>query len=302
MDRFNYHHLLYFWTVAREGSIARAAESLQLASPTVHAQIRALETSLGQKLLVRRGRKLVLTDAGRVVLGYADEIFSLGRELVTAVRQERSDRTMRFHVGVVDSVPKLVARELLRPALALRPAVHLVAREGKLDALVSDLAAHRLDMVLADHSYSAPSSIRIFHHRLGECGVTFLAEPGLAAKLRKGFPKSLHGAPALLPADNTAMRGSLESWFEAVGIRPETVAEFDDSALLKVFGSAGHGFFAAPSIGIDELAKAYGVSVVGTTEDCRERFFAISAERRLKHAAVVAISRTARSDLFRPAE
>ena len=170
MDRFNYHHLLYFWTVAREGSIARAAESLQLASPTVHAQIRALETSLGQKLLVRRGRKLVLTDAGRVVLGYADEIFSLGRELVTAVRQERSDRTMRFHVGVVDSVPKLVARELLRPALALRPAVHLVAREGKTTPLVKHCGEAACD-VWSDIGLDRPDKLEGLPFQPGRGGL-----------------------------------------------------------------------------------------------------------------------------------
>jgi LysR family transcriptional activator of nhaA len=298
MEWLNYHHLLYFWTVAREGSIARAAESLRLASPTVHAQIRSLEQNLGQQLLARRGRGLVLTDAGRVVQGYADEIFSLGRELMSAVKQQPSDRPLRFNVGIVDSVPKLVARELLKPSLHTDPPVHLVVREGKLEGLVSELAAHRLDMVLADHPFNAPSTIRIFHHRLGECGVTFFAKPQLAAQLRKGFPKSLDGAPAFLPSDNTAMRSSLETWFETIGIRPLVLAEFEDSALLKVFGSDAHGFFAMPSVAVEELARSYSVRVIGDTEDCRERFFALSAERRLKHPAVIEISRTARSDLF----
>ena len=216
MDWLNYHHLLYFWTVAREGSIARAAKELRLASPTVHAQIRTLERNLGQQLLVRRGRGLSLTDAGRVVLGYADEIFSLGRELLTAVKQQQpaADRPVRFNVGVVDSVPKTVAKELLKPALHLEPPAHLTVREGKLEQLVAELATHRLDMVLADHPYNAPSTIRIFHHRLGECGVTFFAAAPLAAKLKRKFPKSLDGAPALLPTENTAMRSSLESWFD----------------------------------------------------------------------------------------
>jgi LysR family transcriptional activator of nhaA len=299
MEWLNYHHLYYFWTVAREGSIARAAETLRLASPTIHAQIRTLEASLGQPLLVRRGRGLVPTDVGRVVLGYADDIFSIGRELMTAVKQQATDRPLRFSVGVVDSVPKVVAKELLKPALQLDPPAYLVVREGKLEPLVAELAAHRLDMVLADHPYSAPSTIRIFHHRLGECGLTFLAAPPLAAKLRRGFPRSLDGAPALLPADNTAMRSTLESWFESIGVRPQVLAEFEDSALLKVFGSDGRGFFAVPSVGVDVVARSHRVRVVGTTEDCRERFFALSAERRLKHPAVVEISRTARADLFR---
>jgi LysR family transcriptional activator of nhaA len=300
MEWLNYHHLLYFWTVAREGSIAKAAKELRLASPTVHAQIRTLEESLGEKLLVRRGRGLVLTDAGQLVLGYADEIFSLGRELVTAVKQQQpaENRPLRFNVGVVDSVPKLVAKELLKPALGTEPPTHLVVREGKLEQLVAELAIHRLDMVLADHPYNAPSTINIFHHRLGECGVTFFAAPPLAARLRKNFPKSLDGAPALLPTENTAMRSSLESWFDRVGVRPKVLGEFEDSALLKVFGSDARGFFAMPSVAVEALAKSHSVRVIASTEECRERFFAISAERRLKHPAVIEISRRARSDLF----
>jgi len=300
MDWLNYHHLLYFWTVAREGSIAGAAKELRLASPTVHAQIRTLEQNLGQQLLVRRGRGLSLTDAGRVVLGYADEIFSLGRELLTAVEQQQpsQNRPLRFNVGVVDSVPKIVVKELLKPALRLDPPVHLFVREGKLEQLVAELATHRLDMILADHPYNAPSTIRIFHHRLGECGVTFLAAPSLAAKLKKNFPKSLDGAPALLPTDNTAMRSSLESWFDRIGVRPRVFAEFEDSALLNVFGSDAFGFFAVPTVSVDTLTRRHSVRVVGATDDCRERFFAISAERRLKHPAVIEISRTARNDLF----
>jgi LysR family transcriptional activator of nhaA len=301
MDWLNYHHLLYFWTVAREGSIARAAKELRLASPTVHAQIRTLERNLGHQLLVRRGRGVALTDVGQVVLGYADDIFSLGRELLTAVQQQRAaaDRPMRFNVGVVDSVPKQVAKALLEPALHLEPPAYIVVREGKLETLVAELATHRLDMVLADHPYNAPSTIRIFHHRLGESGVTFFAEARLAAKLRRRFPRSLDGAPALLPTENTAMRSSLESWFETIGVRPRVIAEFEDSALLKVFGSDAHGFFAMPSVAVEAVARRHAVRVIGSTEDCRERFFALSAERRLKHPAVIAISETARTDLFR---
>jgi LysR family transcriptional activator of nhaA len=300
LDWLNYHHLFYFCTVAREGSITGAAKELRLAPPTIHAQIRTLEERLGQQLLVRRGRGVALTDFGQLVLGYAEEIFSLGRELVTAVNQQQpsTDRPLRFNVGVVDSVPKLVAKQMLEPALHLEQPAHLIAREGKLEQLVAELATHRLDMVLADHPYSAPSTIRIFHHRLGECGVTFFAPDPLAASLRKGFPGTLDGAPALLPTDNTAMRSALEAWFESVGVRPRVLAEFEDSALLKVFGGDMRGFFAMPSIVADTLSRSHEVRVIGATEDCRERFFAISAERRLKHPAVVAISRTARGDLF----
>jgi LysR family transcriptional activator of nhaA len=176
--------------------------------------------------------------------------------------------------------------------------VHLVVREGKLDQLVSELATHRLDMILSDHPYNAPSTIRIFHHRLGECGVTFFAAPPLAASLKKGFPQSLDGAPAFLPTENTAMRSTLDSWFDSIGVRPRILAEFEDSALLKVFGGDEQGFFAMPNVAVEALARSYGVRVIGETQDCRERFFAVSAERRLKHPAVIEISRTARGDLF----
>jgi LysR family transcriptional activator of nhaA len=298
MDWLNYHHLLYFWTVAKEGSIVRASKALRLAPPTISAQLRTLEENLGQKLLTRRGRGLVLTDAGRIALGYADEIFSLGRELLTAVKQGQTDRSIRFSVGLVDSVPKLVARELLRPALGLDPPAQLVVREGKLEHLVGELATHRLDMVLSDHPFTSPSAIRIFHHRLGETGVTFFASPSLASRLRRKFPSSLDGAPALLPADNTAMRSSLESWFESIGVRPRVLAEFEDSALLKVFGSGTEGFFALPTVAVREITRSFSVRVIGSTEDCRERFFALSAERRLRHPAVVEIRRMALGDLF----
>jgi LysR family transcriptional activator of nhaA len=295
VEWLNYHHLLYFWTVAREGSIARASEALSLAPPTISAQLKTLEDSLGEKLLTRQGRGLALTDAGRMVMDYADEIFSLGREMMNVIHDRPTERARRFHVGLVDSVPKLLARELLKPALHMEPQVHLIVREGKLESLVADLATHRLDMVLADHPYNAPSSIKIFHHNLGECGVTFFAAPPLARKLRKNFPQSLDGAPALLHAGNTAMRRSLDAWFENIEVVPRVLAEFEDSALIKVFGSDAQGFFASPSVAVEELSRSHGVSVIGSTDDCRERFYLISAERRLKHPAVIEIRNFART-------
>jgi LysR family transcriptional activator of nhaA len=295
MEWLNYHHLLYFWTVAREGSIARASRVLRLASPTISAQLKTLEENLGEKLFERQGRGLMLTDAGRLVLGYADEIFSLGREMMHVVNRRPTERARRFHVGVVDSVPKLIARELLKPALHMDPPAHLVVREGKLEPLVSELATHHLDMVLADHRYSAPASIKIFHHRLGEWGVTFFAAAPLARKLREGFPGSLDGAPALLHAENTAMRRSLDAWFESIGVRPRVLAEFEDSALIKVFGSDAQGFFALPSVAVAEVARGHRVQAFGSTDVCRERYYLVSAERRLKHPAVVKIHELARS-------
>jgi len=298
VDWLNYHHLHYFWTVAREGSIARASEKLRLAQPTISAQIRTLEDALGESLFERRGRGLVLTDVGRVVLGYADEIFAVGRELLTAVRQGRSDRPQRLVLGVTDAVPKSVTREVLRPAFRLDPPAQVIVREGKLEALVADLAVHRLDLVLSDHTYRTPSALRIFHHALGECGVTFFAEPKLAARLRRGFPGSLDGAPAMLPTDNTALRGSLDEWFARIGVRPKLVAEFEDSALMKVVASGEPAVFPVPSVAVEEISRAYGVRPVGATDACRESFWAISAERRLKHPAVVEITEKARTILF----
>ncbi len=298
MEWLNYHHLLYFWTVAREGSIAKASKKLSLAPPTISTQIRALEDSLGHELFARKGRGLVLTDTGRLVLHYADDIFGLGRELMTAVKQGPTERSLKLSVGVTDAVPKLAARELLKPAMGGEHPAQVTIREGKLDALVAELATHRLDLVLSDYRYSAVSSIRIYHHRLGECGVTFYAAPELAAKLAPGFPESLDGAPALLQTDNTALRGSLEAWFAGKGVRPVPVAEFEDTALLKVFGTDGSGFFALPSIAVDEVKRSHGVEVIGEAEDCRETFFALTAERRLKHPAVLRMTRVARRDLF----
>jgi LysR family transcriptional activator of nhaA len=298
VDWLNYHHLLYFWTVAREGSISKASRKLRLAQPTISKQIRTLEENLGQQLLIRQGRGLVLTPTGEAVASYADEIFALGRELMTSVGGGLSDSPRRLNVGVTDAVPKLVARELLKPALNGEFRVRLMVREGKLDPLVSELAAHRLDMVLSDYRHRTPSTIRIFHHRLGECGVTFFAAPNLAKRIKAGFPAALDGAPALLPADNTALRGSLEAWFASRGVRPSIVAEFEDAALLKVFGSQGHGFFALPSVAVKEVCESHRVQVIGEAAECRESLFVLTAERKLKHPAVVEITRVARDTLF----
>jgi len=298
MKWLNYHHLLYFWTVAREGSIARAADKLRLAQPTISNQLRTLERTLGFRLFVRRGRGLVLTDTGRLVLGYADEIFAIGRELLTALHQGPTDRPLRLNVGVADAVPKLVARELLKPVLNGQHPVHAVIREGKLEPLASELANHRLDLVLSDQRYNAPLTIRIFHHRLGECGVTFFAAPPLAERLADNFPNSLDGAPALLPTDNTALRGSLAAWFAARGVRPVPLAEFEDTALLKEFGAEGKGFFALPSIAVEDVVRTHAVQVIGQAPDCRESFFALTAERKLKHPALAEITRLAWDDLF----
>jgi LysR family transcriptional activator of nhaA len=299
MDWLNYNHLFYFWTVAREGSIAQASAVLGLAQPTISVQIRKLEEAIGQKLFSRRGRGLVLSDAGRVVMSYADEIFALGRELSNALERGGSARVERFTVGVVDAVPKVVAREVLKPVMHMDPPIRLIVREGKLESLVTDLAVHRLDMVLADTQYATPSAIRTYNHRLGDTGVTFFAQRSLAGELRDGFPTSLDGAPALLPAEHSPLRNSLDAWFQSVGVRPRPVAEFEDTALLKEFGSETEAVFAVPTIAAEAVARKYDVAVVGSVPECREVFFAISAERKIKHPALVEMTRASRDSIFR---
>ncbi len=297
-DWLNYHHLLYFWTVAREGSVARAAARLSLAQPTVSAQVRALEDALGEPLFTRTGRRLVLTDVGRVVLRYADEIFATGRELLDAVRGRPTGRPIRFAVGVADALPKMIAYRLLEPAWHLDEPVQVVCREDKPERLLALLSLHELDIVLSDAPVGAGVSVRAFSHPLGECGVSLFAAPALADRYRRRFPQSLDGAPFLLPAEGSPLRRSLEQWFEQLGVRPRIVAEFDDSALLKVVGQAGHGLFAAPSVIEREVARQYRARLVGRAPSVRERFYALTVERRLRNPAALAISNAARSELF----
>ena len=298
MEWLNYHHLLYFWTVARLGSVTAACAELHLAQPTVSAQIHALEESLGGRLFSRSGRNLVLTDLGRTVYRYADEIFGLGRQLLDAVHGRGDAHALQLTVGVADVMPKAVAYRILAPALSLPQQVRIVCREDKPDRLLAELAVQNLDVVLLDTPMPPTVRARAFSHLLGECGVTFFGAKPLALAHRKNFPKSLSGAPVLLPTDNTALRRSLDEWFERIGIRPRIVSEFEDSALLKAFGEQGLGLFPAPSVIEDEVHGKYGVESVGTADGVRERFYAISPERRLKHPAVVAISNAARSNLL----
>jgi LysR family transcriptional activator of nhaA len=297
MDWLNYHHLLYFWTVAREGGVGRAAEALNLAQPTVSAQVGQLEAALGEELFTRRGRGLVLTPTGELVYAYADEIFSLGREMVTALRQGITDRPLRLHVGLVDALPKSLARLLITPALALPRSIHLVVTEGKLVDLVADLVVHRLDVVLSDSRVPGALARRVYHHDLGDCGITFLAAVPLARSLRRRFPRSLDGAPALLPTENTALRGSLERWFAAHDIRPRVVAEVEDSALIKDLAEGGAGFFAVPDVVAEEVRRRHRMGRVGQTDECREAVVAISAERRLTHPGVLAVTSSTRDRL-----
>ena len=298
MEWLNYHHLLYFWLVAREGGLVPAGKLLRLTHPTLSAQIHALEDRLGEKLFMRVGRKLELTEAGRVAYRYAEEIFGLGRELMGALQGREGGRPARLSIGVTDTVPKLVVRRLLQPALALAQPVRLVCAEGSHQQLLADLALHALDLVLSDAPVPPGSPVRAFNHLLGECGVTFFAAPALAPAYRRGFPRSLDGAPMLLPLESLPLRRSLDQWFGSLGVRPRVVAEFADNALLKVFGGDGLGVFPAPTAVAAEVAAQYGVRPVGKTDAVKERFYAISIERRLKNPAVVAVCETARLELF----
>lgn len=299
MDWLNYHHLLYFWAVAREGSIAKAADLLFVAQPTISAQIKSLEKSMGFKLFQRSGRGLVLTDVGRTVYSYADDIFSLGQEMMSALKQQPTDRPQRLSVGVVDSMPKLVTRQILKPAFKRRKrSTHVICREGKLDSLLTELASHHLDIVLCNEPVRAKASVKTYNHLLGESGITFFAAPQLAGKLKKGFPESLDGAPALLPTDNASLRRKLDRWFQSAGIQPLVIAEFDDLALMKIFASEGHGFTAVHTVIQNDIAVSHGIKPIGIADGCSDEFYAVSVNRKLKHPAVVAISEQAREKLF----
>lgn len=298
MDWLNYHHLYYFWTVGREGGVLPASRVLNLAHPTISTQVKQLETALGTPLFERRGRRLVLTDTGRTVYRYAEEIFTLGRELVDHVKGA-AEGGLRLHVGVTEALPKLVVRQLLEPAFGLEGRVRVVCREDRFETLLGDLASHALHVVLADAPVPPGHGVRAYHHLLGETDVTFFAAAPVAARLRDGFPGSLGGAQMLVPTSASALRRSVDHWLDEVGVRPDIVAEFDDTALLKVFGGDGFGVFPAPSVIADDVVARYGVVPVGRAPGVVERFYAITPERRFPNPAVEAICASARERLFR---
>jgi LysR family transcriptional regulator, transcriptional activator of nhaA len=298
MEFLNYHHLRYFWTVARKGGVRKAADELGVSQPSISAQLHLLEESLGEKLFQRSGRNLVLTETGQLTLTYADEIFSAGRELMNAVKQRPGTRALRLNVGMTDSLSKLIAFEILKPAFHFTHPTHVICRQAELGPLVNQLQAHRLDLVLADEPASSSLKTRAFNHRLGRSGVTFCAVPAIAAKLRRNFPHSLHGAPALLPSENMGLRMALESWFDTHGIRPRLVGEFEDATLMEVASSGALGFTAVHTV-VDRAAlKHYGLKVIAKVDDCGSDFYAITVERRVKHPAAAAITKHAYSHLF----
>lgn len=290
----NYKHLHYFWVVAKEGGIARASERLHLTPQTISGQVSLLEEQLGEELFSRVGRNLQLTETGRLVLSYADEIFSLTGELEEMVRNLPDGRPLMFKVGVADVVPKSIAYRLLAPALQLPEPIRIVCREGAIDSLLADLAVHRVDLVLADGPIPPQVNVRGFNHPLGDCSITFFATPELALELRKDFPHSLNGAPLLIPGETTVARSQLLEWLDKLHLHPRIVGEFDDSALMKAFGRAGTGVFIAPTPIAAEIEKQYEVMAIGQAEEVRDHFYAISVERKISHPAVTAITEAAR--------
>lgn len=294
MDWLNYHHLLYFWTIAREGSVTRAGQLLRLNQSTLSTQIRALEESLGEKLFVKAGRNLEMTETGRTVYRYAEEIFGLGQEMLETLRGRPTGRQLRFAVGVSDTLSKLMIHRLLEPALSLPEPLRLQCHQDKASRLLADLVTHQLDLVLADAPMHPQSRIRAYNHLLGTYSVRIFGAKSLVKKHKGTFPECLNGAPLLLPSEGTTLRRNLETWLITQDLKPVIAGEFDDSALMKSFGQAGCGFFAAPSIISEEVQRQYQVVELGEAEELRERIYAISLERRIKHPAVLAISEAAR--------
>ncbi len=298
MEWLNYHHLLYFWVVAREGSVAKASQELGLAQPTISGQIHALERAIGHKLFARSGRNLVLTETGQVVYRYAEEIFTIGRELQHTLKGGPGGLAVRFQVGLVDVMPKLVAYRLLEPALRTGTGMRVIARDGKPDRLLADLSIHALDLVVSDQAIAPTIKVRAYNHLLGETPVSVFAAPKLLARAQKAFPDSLSGMPFLLPTENTQLRRELDEFFGERNIRPEIVAEFEDSAVLKTFGEAGEGCFVAPAIVEDDIKTRYNVRVVGRLPEVKERYYAVSLDRKVKHPVVQAIIDHARTSVF----
>lgn len=298
MKNLNLKHLRYFWSVASNGSIARASEELHLTPQTISGQLKELEETLGTKLFQKAGRNLALTDMGRVVFGYADEMFRLSAELQDVLAGRAPGSRLTLNVGIAMVVPKLLAYRVLQPVLGLDEPVLLVCNEAPLVDLLADLSVHKLDLVLADSPISPTLNIRAYNHPLGESGITFFAGESEARRYMKDFPQNLDAAPMLMPTRSSALRRSLELWFERVDVAPCVVAEFEDRALMKAFGEAAAGIFTLPTAVERDVLDKYAVKVVGRTEEVKERFFAISAERRIKHPAVAAITESARVDLF----
>ena len=295
----NYKHLLYFWVTAKAGGVMRAGEQLHTTPHTLSGQIKLLEDWLGHKLFKKVGRQLELTEDGRLALGYADQIFTLGAELETAVRTAgEGKKVLDFKVGVADSVTKSIAYRLLEPALSIAEPVRLICSEGKFPDLLAQLALNRLDLVIADEPMSRRLSVRAFNHPLGGTAMSFFCTPALKARLQGEFPQCLNGQPLLIPGAQASVRQQLEGWLTRHGLLPRIVGEFDDGALMTAFGREGRGVFMAPSVMEADTMQQFGVEVIGRSAELREEFYAVSVEKRITHACVVAITDAARGQLF----
>jgi LysR family transcriptional regulator, transcriptional activator of nhaA len=298
VEFLNYHHLRYFWVVAQEGSLRKASEKLHVSQPTISEQIVALESAVGDKLFHRSPRGLLLTDTGRLAFSYAEEIFSLGQDFLHSLKQGPAARPLRVNIGIADSLPKLISHEIVRPIFRLEQPVHALFTEGKTSDLLGQLAVYRVDMVLADEPAPGSLPIKAFNHLLGKTGVSFCAEASLAGRLRSGFPRCLDDKPMLLPAPGTVLRRTLDKWFLDHRIRPRVIAEYEDAGLMKVAAADGLGCFPLPTRAVAETISRYGFKVIGEAEDCAAHYYAITAERRLTHPAVMAVTSNARGTLF----
>jgi LysR family transcriptional activator of nhaA len=298
MAQLNFKHLRYFWMVARTGSIARASEQLHLTPQSISGQLGELEASLGVDLFRRAGRGLELTETGQRLLGYAEQIFALGDELLETIRNDAEPQSVPFRVGISDSVPKMVAYRLVEPSLGLDEPIRLICREGRLTNLLADLAVHQLDMVIADRPMPDNLNVRGHDHFLGDSGVSVLAVPSLAERSAQAFPAVLDKAPFLLPGAEVALHARLMRWFESHRLRPRIIGEFDDSALLMAFGQAGAGYFVVPTAIENYVVEQHKVQVVGRIDEVREQIYAITTERKLTHPIIAAICRFAQHDIF----
>ena len=294
----NYKHLHYFWTVAHEGSIARASERLHITPQTISGQLSLLEASLGNDLFRRSGRQLELTETGRLVLRYADDIFGLGTELRDVLRGAPAEGPIDFIVSATSMLPKTIVYKIIEPALQLSEDIALTCREGAFEAILAELAIHKVDIVLSDVPLTTAFRVKAYNHLLGDCGLSFFASPRLARRLKGAFPQCLNGVPMLLPTEQNGIRRLFDQWITNQEVYPSLKAQFDDSALVKSFGSAGEGVFFMPQIIETEVCENFGVKVIGSTEDIKQAFYAISAERRVRHPAVAAICDYARDEIF----
>lgn len=295
----NFKHLHYFWVTAKAGGIMRAGEQLHTTPQTLSGQIKLLEDWLGRKLFQKSGRNLELTEDGRLALGYADQIFTLGAELENAVRLPRgTNRVLDFKVGVADSVTKSLAYRLLEPALTLDDPVRMICSEGKFPDLLAKLALNQLDLVIADEPMSKRMSVKAFNHELGSTPMSFFCAPTLRKTLQGDFPECLNDAPVLIQGAQASVRQQWEGWLSRHQLHPRTIGEFDDGALMTAFGRKGRGVFMAPSVMEADIVEQFGVEVIGRSDELVEEFFAVSVERRITHPCVVAITKTARGQLF----